>query len=194
MQDYSKEGKWRSVLPDYDVEQTYDDLASSPEDLLSTVTLRREFHPVSEDYINEVIPISNKSLQISRCDYYEILKCYCINLSDMENAFGIQDIFLKTLQDAHITLVPKNQYFSYRRKLTLVFTTIGYDYTYIVDHSLSEQLPLEPKGCSHEMDWQGDICILQYLHEKIYSRFKCTVPWLVTFSRYMVNTLIDYNC
>ena len=191
-QEYNKEGIWKSFLPNYDEEQTYDDLSLSLEDLLSTLTLRREFHEVSENYVKEVISITNKSLPISRCDYYENLKCYCIDLSDLENTYGIQDIFLKTTQNAEITVVPKHQYFGYLRKLTLIVTTPGYDYTYIVDHYLSEQLPLEPDGCSHEMDWKSDSCVLQYLHEKIYSRFNCTTPWLLTYSRwYIFETLKD---
>ena len=189
---YNKEGIWKSFSPNYDEKQTYDDLSLSLEDLLSTLTLRTEFHEVSENYVNKVISITNKSLPISRCDYYEILKCYCFDLSDMKNTFGIQDITLKTAQDAEITVVPKNQYFGYIRKLSLIFTTPGYDYTYIVDHYLSEQLPVEPDGCSHEMNWKSNSCILRYIHEKIYSRFNCTTPWLLTHSRwYIYQTIKD---
>ena len=180
---YNWEGKWRSFLPNYDEKQTYDDLSSSLQDLLHTVTLRKESNAVSDNYFIETISITNNSLPISRCDYFKFLKCYCINLSDMENAFGIQDLFLKTAQNAKISIVPKNQFFGYHRKLTQIYTPIGYDYTYIIDHSISKQLPTEPNGCSQEIDWKSDICFLRYTHNKIFSRLNCTTPWLLIHSR-----------
>ena len=174
------EGKWKSVLPNYDEEQTYDDLSASFYDLIEAIEFYKEVNSRSEAYDVLVFSAINMTLPIGRCDYYGVQKCYCIHLADVENSFGIQEVILTLKRNVEITIAPKNQFYEYVRKLNIIYAGPDFNYQYNIAHSVYKRLP---NTCSHTMDWKSDECKLAFLHEKIYSALNCTTPWLLFYSR-----------
>ena len=47
---YRKEGKWRSASPDFDDEQTYNNLSASFEDLVEEIKIKRDINDGSDAY------------------------------------------------------------------------------------------------------------------------------------------------
>ena len=152
------EGKWKSVLPNYDEEQTYDDLSASFYDLIENIQFYKEINRRSEAYDIHVIPAINMTLPIGRCDYYGVLKCYCIHLADVENSFGIQEVLLKLKRNVEITIAPKNQFYEYVRKLNVTYVGPGFSYDYKVAHYLSPSVYLTLV----HMQWTGIVITVSW--------------------------------
>ena len=52
---YCKQGQWRSVLPEFDDEETYDNISASFEDLVEQIAVRRDRDDFSDHYEEAVL-------------------------------------------------------------------------------------------------------------------------------------------
>ena len=52
---YCRQGQWRSVLPEFDDEETYDNISASFEDLVEQIEVRRDIDDYSDRYEEVVL-------------------------------------------------------------------------------------------------------------------------------------------
>ena len=181
---YRKEGKWKSVLPHFDEEQTYNNVSASFEDLVDNILIKREIIDGSDGYESMTLKNIEDGLILERCDYYFNLKCFCITFSDHLVSYGIQKIKIRIKMESEITIVAPRHYYSFKRKHTYLEAEKGFRYNYVLHYSISKILPLQPNPCSTEMDWNVDPCKLKYINDKTMNLMNCTTPWLLDFARY----------
>ena len=106
---YRKKGIWKSVLPDFDEEQTYNNLSASFEDLVEKIQIDREIYDGSDAYERIVLSSTDHTIQLERCDYYFALKCFCLIFSQKQISFGIQQIRVFMRRDSVISIIaPQN--------------------------------------------------------------------------------------
>ena len=181
---YQWEGKWRSVLPEFDDEETYNNISASFQDLVEQIQVERNVDGDSDSY--ETVQLSiDDDFSIDRCDYYFNLKCFCINISEKQNTKGIQRIKMDLKMSSEVTIVPPQNYYSFLRKQTLFYFEAGFNYNFALHHSITKSLSIQPNPCSEAMDWMQDPCKLKYINDKIMDTLNCTTPWLLAFARYI---------
>ena len=116
---YKEEGIWRSILPEFNDEQTYDNISASFRDLVEKITVQRDIGYDSDSY--EMVALSvEEDFTLERCDYYYHLKCYCINITKQLGSPAIQEIRIHPKKKSEITIVGPGNYYSFERKHTYI--------------------------------------------------------------------------
>ena len=116
---YQEEGKWKSALPEFNDEQTYDNISASFRDLIEKIAIKRDTGDDSDSY-EEVVLSVDEGLMLERCDYYYHLKCYCIYISQQLGSPAIQNIIIYPQMYSEITIIAPANYFSFERKHTFL--------------------------------------------------------------------------
>ena len=71
-------------------------------------------------------------LELTRCDYYYSLQCFCINLSGRLKTRAIQKLYVYMKKNAHVSVVAPGNYYVYERKRNEMYNEVGYSYRYQV--------------------------------------------------------------
>ena len=155
-------GKWISNKTNLTEEQIFDIVAPKLSDLLSRLTIQKTSNASGEDY--EVIELNVSSIEghgieISRCDYYEYLKCYCLAMNDQVFPHGVQGVHLYPPQDDIIAfIVPPGKFYDFTRKLNKLEIQYGAGYEYVIKYDIFKVLNMEKRPCNAEISWREDTC------------------------------------
>ena len=88
--EYTKQGKWKINGFKMKEEIIYEYLSSSFTDLVNKVVLSRISQSTSDNYERVTFKaMEDNRMILSRCDYYDKLKCFCIKFSSEMVAFGV---------------------------------------------------------------------------------------------------------
>ena len=180
--EYNKEGKWQSDFSTLDEEGFYDEISASFEDLVEKIVLEKAINGDSDAY-EEVTLDRSDGLILERCDYYDELKCFCINFADKLTSQGIQRIKLFMKMYSRITVAAPGNYFTFDRKQAEINYAHGFEYRYHLQHTISNALPLGANSCTKATDWKVDFYRLKYINDKMINMLNCTTPWLLHFAR-----------
>ena len=86
-------------------EIVYEYLSSSFTDLVERVVLSRMSQSTSDEYERVTLKkMEDNRMILSRCDYYDKLKCFCITFSSEMVAFGVQGISVYPKNGCYITV------------------------------------------------------------------------------------------
>jgi hypothetical protein len=183
---FTERGVW--TTGNMTAEQVYEFASPMFEDLVKKIVVRVSMR--NTDRFKEVSIYANKDadymkkkgLVIKRSDYYYYLKVFCMEFS---YEFGLQSIKIVPQNKTSIVLsvITPGNFFAYDRRRNEIFTNAAFRYTYQVYHSVSEALPLFG-SCTHAMDWAEDGCRLNNIHQVVSKGRNCTVPWLLSHTRY----------
>ena len=101
---------------------------------------------------------------VSRCDYYEYLKCYCLAFPHSDYPHGIQAVTLSPRNNTDIIsfLVAPANFYDFSRKLNKFELQSGFGYEYIVNYEIYQQyLGSEENPCKQNLSWQVDNCKME---------------------------------
>ena len=165
-------------------EIVYEYLSSSFTDLVHKVVLSRMSQSTTDDYERVIFKaIEDNRMVLSRCDYYDKLKCFCITFSPEMVEFGVQAISVYPKTGCYITVTAPGKFYSHERKKSMIRYVSGFKYLYNIGYAIITSPLMEDDSCDHSRDWKVDDCKLKYINNIIINQFNCTVPWLLHFSR-----------
>ena len=76
---------------------------------------------------------SSHHLELTSCDYYYSLQCFCINLSSSGlRSRAIQKLYVHMKTSAHVAVVAPGNFYGYERKRNEMYIEVGYTYRYQV--------------------------------------------------------------
>ena len=117
----------------------------------------------------EVSQIENSGIVITRCDYYEYLKCYCLTMDDQMFPHGVQGVYLHPLNETDIItfIIPPGKFFDYSRKLNKLEVQHGAGYEYVIKYDIFKILNLNKRPCKSEISWKEDDCKMEKVLTKL---------------------------
>ena len=115
----------------------------------------------------EVSEILKSGISITRCDYYEYLKCYCLTMDDKMFPYGVQGVYLHPLNDTDIItfIVPPGNFFDFSRKLNKLEVQHGAGYEYVIKYEIFKLLNLDKRPCKNEISWKEDDCKMEKVNK-----------------------------
>ena len=128
LNEYQKEGKWRSEFSSTEEEAIYNELSASFEDLVEKITLHKGVNEASDSYEQLILHTETEGLILERCDYYYNLKCFCVQFREDIASKVIQRIKLHLKMDSVIAVTPPGNYFALERKQSEIFIASGFRY------------------------------------------------------------------
>ena len=136
---YRSKGLWRSNRSEMTEEEIYERLSTKFEDIVDKLEVD-VLHKDNDNY-DKITIFQNFSngtssldldLELTRCDYYYSLQCFCINLSSRLKTRAIQKLYVYMKKNAHVAVVAPGNYYGYERKRNEMYTEVGYSYRYQV--------------------------------------------------------------
>ena len=134
---YRSQGTWQSTKNNFTEEEIYERLSTKFEDIIEKLVVD-VLHEDNDNYdkitIFEQFPNGSNSidLELTSCDYYYSLQCFCINLSSQLKTRAIQKLYIFMKKNAHVAVVAPGNYYGYERKRNEMYTELGYSYRYQV--------------------------------------------------------------
>ena len=115
----------------------------------------------------EVSKIENSGIAVTRCDYYEYLKCYCLTMDDKMFPYGVQGVYLHPINDTDIItfIVPPGNFFDFSRKLNKLEVQHGAGYEYVIKYDIFRLLNLAKRPCNSEISWKEDDCKMEKVNK-----------------------------
>ena len=101
---------------------------------------------------------------ISRCDYYQYLKCFCLSFPPSVFPHGVQGLTFYPRNKTHLVsfLVAPANFYDFSRKLNKLELQYGYGYGYIVQYEIYQQYPQSGENsCKQSLSWEEDNCKLE---------------------------------
>ena len=135
---YRSRGHWQSNNSDLTEEQIYDRLSTRFEDIVERLgvdVLHRDNDNYDKITIFEKLDNGSSShhLELTSCDYYYSLQCFCINLSSSGlKSRAIQKLYVHMKTNAHVAVVAPGNFYGYERKRNEMYIEVGYTYRYQV--------------------------------------------------------------
>ena len=136
---YRSQGIWQSTKNNFTEEEIYERLSTKFEDIIEKLVVD-VLHEDNDNYdkitIFEQFPNGSNSidLELTSCDYYYSLQCFCINLSSQLKTRAIQKLYIFMKKNAHVAVVAPGNYYGYERKRNEMYTELGYSYRYQVSY------------------------------------------------------------
>ena len=124
-------------------------------------------------------------LVIHRKDYYYGLKKYCIGFSSYFASKGIQTINIYLNNNSRITIVAPENSYSFDRKMTTIKFRVGFEYRFLLHHTIVKSLASGSDQCTPDIAWGQDQCKSKYINNLMIDTYNCTAPWLLHFARYI---------
>ena len=134
---YRSQGMWKSSKLNLTEEEIYDKLSTKFEDIVEKLVVD-VLHKDNDNYDKITIferfanGTSSHDLELTSCDYYYSLQCFCINLSTQLKTRAIQKLYVFMKKNAHVAVVAPGNYYQYERKRNEMYTEVGYSYRYQV--------------------------------------------------------------
>ena len=94
---------------------------------------------VAGDKYNSVrVEVKRPGVLVSRCDYYQYLKCYCLSFPPTDYPHGVQGVTFhpRNKTDLISFLVAPANFYDFSRKLNKLELQYGYGYGYIVKYEI----------------------------------------------------------
>ena len=183
------DGNWLLSMTNVSAEEVYDLVSPRLSDLISSIKLQATLYSLGDEYKYVEIDANNETdliingLVLSRCDYYEYLKCYCISLDPRTYPHGVQGVFLYPMIDIRAFVVAPGRFYDFSRKLTTIEIETNFSYEYVIDYSIYNLINLETKPCKASLSWREDECKLSQLTGLVTAQYNCTSPWFLYFAR-----------
>ena len=101
---------------------------------------------------------------VSRCDYYQYLRCYCLSFPPAHYPHGVQAVTFYPRNKTHLIsfLVSPSNFYDFSRKLNKLELQYGYGYGYIVKYEIYQQyLQSGENNCKQNLSWEVDDCKLE---------------------------------
>ena len=101
---------------------------------------------------------------VSRCDYYQYLRCYCLSFPPAHYPHGVQAVTFYPRNKTHLIsfLVAPSNFYDFSRKLNKLELQYGYGYGYIVKYEIYQQyLQSGENTCRQNLSWEVDKCKLE---------------------------------
>ena len=108
--------------------------------------------------------MTGSQVVVGRCDYYQYLKCYCLDFPPSQYPHGIQAVTLHPRTKTHVIsfLVAPANFYDFSRKLNKLELQSGSGYEYIVNYEIHQQyLQSVENPCKQHLSWQVDYCKLE---------------------------------
>ena len=115
---------------------------------------------------------SSRGVVVTRCDYYEYLKCYCLSFPHTDYPHGIQAVTISPRNNTDIIsfLVAPANFYDFSRKLNKLELQAGFGYEYIVNYEIYQQyLQSVENPCKQNISWQLDNCKMDKVKALYYS-------------------------
>ena len=160
------DGDWLLSLSNVSAEDVYDLISPRLADLITSIRLQRTLYSLGDEYEYVDIKADNETdltsngLLISRCDYYEYLKCYCLSLSSRHYPHGVQGFTIFPRIDIKTFVVAPGRFYDFTRKLTTIEIQTNFSYQYVIDYNIYNLINLETKPCKASLSWKEDECKL----------------------------------
>ena len=184
-------GDWLLGQSNLTAEEVFDLVAPSFSDLIKLIEIQKTLFAIGDEYKYVRINAENETelslngLLISRCDYYEYLKCYCISLEHKIYPHGVQGFTLIPKIDISTFVVAPGRFYDFSRKLTKIEIETNFSYEYVIDYNIYNLINLDNKPCKPELSWREDECKLTHLTDHVSSQYNCTSPWFLHFARFL---------
>ena len=140
---YRSKGLWQSNRSEMTEEEIYGRLSTKFEDIVDKLVVD-VLHKDNDNY-DKITIFPNGSTdslnvdekdrvkpELTRCDYYYSLQCFCINLSSRPKARAVQKLYVYMKKNAHVAVVAPGNYYGYERKRNEMYIEVGYSYRYQV--------------------------------------------------------------
>ena len=134
---YRSKGLWQSNRSEMTEEEIYGRLSTKFEDIVDKLVVD-VLHKDNDNY-DKITIFQNGSTysldlqpELTRCDYYYSLQCFCINLSSQLKTRAIQKLYVYMKKNAHVAVVAPENYYGYERKRNEMYIEVGYSYRYQV--------------------------------------------------------------
>ena len=134
---YRSKGLWQSNQSKMTEEEIYRRLSTKFEDIVDKLIVD-VLHKDNDNYDKITIfqkfsnGTNSDDLELTSCDYYYSLQCFCINLSSRLKTRAIQKLYVYMKKNAHVAVVAPGNYYGYERKRNEMYTEVGYSYRYQV--------------------------------------------------------------
>ena len=132
--EYRNRGVWSSNRSELSEEDIYERLSTRFEDIVDRLVVD-VLHRDNDNYDKITIfpnGSSSGALELTKCDYYYSLQCFCINLSKELKTRAIQKLYIYMKKNAHVAVVAPGNYYGYERKRNEMYIEVGYIYRYQV--------------------------------------------------------------
>ena len=140
--EYRNRGVWSSNKSELAEEDIYEKLSTKFEDIVDRLVVD-VLHKDNDNY-DKITIFQNGSrshgLELTKCDYYYSLQCFCINLSSELNTRAIQKLYIYMKKNAHVAVVAPGNYYGYERKRNEMYIEVGYIYRYQVQSIIKLEL------------------------------------------------------
>ena len=210
------EGDWLLGRSHLTAEEVFELVAPSFSDLIKAIKIQRTLFAIGDEYTYVDIDAENETelgengLLISRCDYYEYLKCFCIALEREIYPHGVQGFTLIPKTDIRTFVVAPGRFYDFSRKLTTIEIETNFSYEYVIDYNIYNLINLDNKPCRPELNWREDECKLTQVRWEVMavpanpdhdvqltalvsSQYNCTSPWFLYFARFLYNHCSDLD-
>ena len=179
-------GDWLLGRANQTAEEVYDLVSPTFSDLIKSISIQRTLFAIGEEYEYIDINVTEKEtelsangLLISRCDYYEYLKCYCISLDPRNFTHGVQGFTLSPKIDISTFVVAPGRFYDFSRKLTKIEIENNFSYEYVIDYNIYNLINLHNKPCQPQLSWREDECKLSQVRSGLavpdYDEVHCSV-------------------
>ena len=117
-----------------------------------------------DDYEVVKVNVSNlerSGVDVTSCDYYEYLKCYCLAINGEIFPNGIQSVHLNPPHnniDIIAFVVPPGKFYDSSRKLNKLEIQHGSGYEYVIKYDIFKILNLKKRPCNSDISWKEDNC------------------------------------
>ena len=139
--DYRNEGQWLSNKSHLDEEEIYEKLSTKFQDIVGRIVL--DVLRTDNDNYDKIIIFQKfqngtqlENLNLTSCDYYYSLQCFCINLPSQLKSRAIQKLTVQMNKNAHIAVVAPGNFYGYERKRNEMYTETGFSYRYQVSSTV----------------------------------------------------------
>ena len=143
-EDYYKTGKWADSSLDFTAVETFDKINPEFSEIISTLIIdfQRKYSK-GNGYSSERISSTNSTalnqfgIEITRCDYYWYLKCYCL-VFEQEKVIQRVRLISKSEVDYVMMVVQPERIFDYSRKFSEITHKPKFTYSYNLRYKITD--------------------------------------------------------